>query len=657
MRFVLFFLLVFKVIEAHSQAYLNRDSLWQALQHASRDSNHVTLYIQLGQQYENNSPDSALWLYEQALKLSEQLNYTRGIISYYTNATYVYNAMSRYDTSLLLNLRSVEIATAFGDPERLGACLSNTGASFMALKRYERAIAYFLQAIQIYEKLNDLNTLSIIYRNLAVVYRETRHLDKAKHFAEQSLVIARKSGNEHAIIPSLINLSNVFTSLGQFKNSIALLEEARILSKRTANVYSVLVTALNLNDIYTKTTAFDKAKGYADEALVLATELDDRESVAIALRGLANYYFNKGQAAKAEEYATRSLAQALKYGFTEDIMKGYAMLAEIAILNREFEKNILYALKSDSIGNFLFNESVARNMQELEIKYESERKERHIHELQQAAEIKDLTIRQSRLFNYILIGSLVALAIIALLARRTYQHRKKLFEQESQVQMAQISKLKSEKQLLASEAVIKGQEEERGRIAKDLHDGLGGLLSGVKFSLANMKSNVILDADSQLVFERSLDMLDHSISELRRVAHNMMPEVLVKFGLTEALKSYCDNLRESQIFKIDFQSIGTDTRLEGKKEIFIFRIVQELLNNAARHAKATHVLVQVTHQANELTITVEDNGTGFDLEKHQREAGAGWINIRSRVEYLKGKLDVQSSAGLGTSVHIIIPVV
>src|SRR5690606_10625434 len=123
--------------------------------------------------------------------------------------------------------------------------------------------------------------------------------------------------------------------------------------------------------------------------------------------------------------------------------------------------------------------------------------------------------------------------------------------------------------LIVSEAVIKGQDEERGRLAKDLHDGLGGLLSGVKFSLTNMKSNVVLAGESALVFERSLDMLNHSITELRRVAHNMMPEVLVKFGLSEALKSYCDSLRESKIYKVDFQSIGMENRVASNTEIFI----------------------------------------------------------------------------------------
>lgn len=655
MRFSIFIAFVFNAITGIGQDYLDRDSLWQVLGNSKRDTNRVSLYIQLGQQYENNNPDSALLLYEQALNLSEQLNYTRGIISYYTNATYVYNLMGRYDTALILNLKSVDIARQFGDRERLAACLGNVGASYMELERHEEALETYLQVVPMYEQLGDNRRLSSIFDNLCTIYFNLNQYPKSIEYGEKSLQLSREINNVFGIISASINLAMPLNKSGQVNKSVHMLTEVQALAKKTNHQYALLVSASNLGDAYIKLGNFQQAKRSYQDALVLARKLNDLVSEVIALRGLAICQYSEGLITAAESNINQSLKLAMDNHYLSHIGQAYSVLAEISLLKRDFKGNVNYSIKSDSIRTVLLNESVARNIQNVEAKYESRRKEQRIVELQQQAEIKDLTIRQSRLFNYILVGSLLALAIIALLARRTYQQKKRLFEKESQVQAVQIAKLESEKQLLASEAVIKGQEDERGRLARDLHDGLGGLLSGVKFSLSNMKSNVILDADNQLVFERSLDMLDHSISELRRVAHNMMPEVLVKFGLAEALKSYCDNLRESQIFKIDFQSIGMDKRLDGKTEIFIFRIIQELLSNAARHAKATQVLVQVARQDNEITVTVEDNGAGFDLAKEREAGGAGWTNIRSRVEYLKGKLDIQSNPGQGTSVHIIIP--
>jgi signal transduction histidine kinase len=638
-----------------AQDYYDRDSLWRVFEKSQLDTNRVHLYIQLGQQYETNNPDSALLLYEQALKLSQQLNYTRGIISYYTNATYVYNIQGNYDTALILNLKSVEIARAFGDPERLAACLGNVGATYISMRQHEKALEYQLQIIPLYEKLNNQIKLSTLYSNLSYTYSNIKQYKKAIEYGEMSLRIGRAIKNDYSITTTLVNLSTVYILVGEVQRAVNALDEARAIAKRTNNQYALLITSLNLGDASIKLGNFSKLETYYDEALVLAKKLGDQESVVIALRGKALDNFYKKKVGEAELFVNQSLQLAMDDNMIDQIGKAYTVLADIAVLKGDFKTNNYYAIKSDSIRNLLLNESIAENIQELEAKYESEKKEQQIKDLTQAAEIKDLSIKQNRLFNFILVGSLIAVLAIALLTRRTLQQKKRILEKENALNQSRITELEKEKQLMASEAVIKGQDEERGRLAKDLHDGLGGLLSGVKFSLANMKSTVILDADSALVFERSLDMLDHSISELRRVAHNMMPEVLVKFGLSEALKSYCDRMRESQIFKIDFQSIGMDERLSSNTEIFVYRIVQELLNNTAKHAKATQVLVQLARQNSEVSITVEDNGIGFE-KPGVDTAGIGWANIRSRVDYLKGKLDVQSSRGQGTSVHITIPV-
>ncbi|MCK6616660.1 MAG: sensor histidine kinase [Cyclobacteriaceae bacterium] len=639
-----------------AQELYDLDSLQKAYAQSQPDTNRVQLFIQLGQQYENNQPDTAIWFYEQALKLSEQLGYTRGIISYYTNVTYVYNMKGRYDTSLVLNLRSVEIARQLGDPERIAACIGNVGASYMYLEQYEKAIDKYLQVIPIFEKLNDKLKLCITYDNLGLLYQKILQYDKALQYGEQSVKLAREINRPFALINSLINLATTYNARGITKKAIAQLMEARDLCRKVNHQYGLLIATLNLADAHIKMASFAPLKGYFEEALKLAEQLGESESHVIALRGMAIYYFNHNQPQAAEQYAMRSLQEAKQNNMISHIGKAYTVLAEIAILKKDFKNNSVYSFKSDSIRNVLVNESVVRNVQNLEALYESERKAQQIKDLQQESEIKDLQLGRRRLVNYILGGSLLSLLLVALFARRSYVQKKSLLEKENQIQQVRIRQLESEKQLMASEAIIKGQEEERGRLAKDLHDGLGGLLSGVKFTLTNMKSNVVLDANSALLFERSLDMLDNSIAELRRVAHNMMPEVLVKFGLAEALKSYCQSVSESGVFQVNFQAIGMENRINTSKEIILYRIIQELLNNSAKHAKATEVLVQVARQNGEVTLTVEDNGAGFDITTLQKGGGSGWTSIRSRIDYLKGKVDIQSSAGEGTSVNITIPV-
>ena len=235
---------------------------------------------------------------------------------------------------------------------------------------------------------------------------------------------------------------------------------------------------------------------------------------------------------------------------------------------------------------------------------------------------------------------------LSLLGYRSYSNKQK-------VNKLRISELETEKQLSATEAVLKGEEQERTRLAKDLHDGLGGMLSGIKYSFNNMKENLILTPDTAQAFSRSMDMLDNSIQEMRRVAHNMMPESLLRYGLDKTLQDYTNEVNKSGVVNITYQSMGMENKIvDNTTAITIYRIVQELLNNVTKHAGAKQVLVQLLAQGNKLVVNVEDDGKGFDTAIIERVEGIGWKNIKSRVEFLKGTLDVQSALGKGTAVNM-----
>ncbi|MBK7345414.1 MAG: hypothetical protein IPI98_00445 [Chitinophagaceae bacterium] len=145
--------------------------------------------------------------------------------------------------------------------------------------------------------------------------------------------------------------------------------------------------------------------------------------------------------------------------------------------------------------------------------------------------MQNISIKQKSTLNYILAGFLAAVLFIGFLGYRNIRHKKLLTKQQDEIHHQRISELEKDKQLVAVDAMLKGQQEERSRLAKDLHDGLGGLLSGVKFSLSNMKDNLMITPENMTVFERSLDMIDTSIKELRRVAHNMMLKCLPSLDL------------------------------------------------------------------------------------------------------------------------------
>jgi two-component system, NarL family, sensor kinase len=251
---------------------------------------------------------------------------------------------------------------------------------------------------------------------------------------------------------------------------------------------------------------------------------------------------------------------------------------------------------------------------------------------------------------------LIAAVTIGVLFYRNYRQRSKLYQAEDALKQQRITELEKEKQLLAAESVLRGQEEERKRLAKDLHDGLGGILSSVKYSFTNMKNNLIVTAEGAEAFDRSMVMLDKSISELRRVAHNMMPEALVNFGLDSALRDFCQGINQGGAIVLTYQSFGLDDETVAKSQAsVVYRIIQELVNNILKHADAKTALVQLICKNKGLSITVEDDGKGFDQAILISSNGIGYANLQNRVAYLAGTMDVQTAAGNGTSVNIEIP--
>jgi signal transduction histidine kinase len=241
---------------------------------------------------------------------------------------------------------------------------------------------------------------------------------------------------------------------------------------------------------------------------------------------------------------------------------------------------------------------------------------------------------------------LVLLTVVVFLVLRNLRHK-------LQSRQKALSQIALESQLRASEALLKGEEMERERVARDLHDSLGALLSGIKFSFQHMKDRMEIPRKNKVAYNKGLAMLDASVEEVRRIAHNMMPANLLKFGLDSALRDVCDQLNLGSDLTLSYQSVGLEeSQLGQARMLSIYRIIQELLANLVRHSGASHAILQLIQDGGQLTITVEDNGLGFDPKQAEAGNGIGWKNIRNRVRLLGADLEVQSSPGKGTTVEI-----
>lgn len=642
------------------------DSLEYALKQQKKDADKIHLhyslhYYLLGYDTEKASQHLAAgyalakkekdtfymagYFYERAAREFELAKYDESFRS--TDSAIMY-----YD--VVLNSKNSYIALVEKARTQKANCLIVKGALFAKRFQFQESIKYYLQSIQEWEKTNDPGrdaSIATIYNNISSDYFELEQFENALQYDLKALPYRLKKENELLAIGYLF-VADDYGGLLKFDSADVYIEKARPLVERydksnlNVRFYGIV------GGLYLKKKEWAKAIQNFEKTILSAQKINDVYQIVGSNEGMATAYLELGNLSMARIKAKETLEGADSLQLPKNQLKVLQLLTDIEERTGNPASAFVFQKRYLQLSDSIKKEEMQRQMHELENKYQSAKKGEEITRLQKDKQIQSLSLRQKTTLNYILFGSIGVLILLAFLAYRNLRHRQLLAKQRDELQQQRIRELEKDKQLVAVDSMLKGQEEERSRLAKDLHDGLGGMLSGVKFSLMNMKSNLIINHENVNMFERSLDMLDTSIRELRRVAHNMMPEALVKFGLDEALKDYCDNINNSQIVEVKYQSFGMESRLDSNTEIIIYRIVQELFANIFKHAKATEVLVQLLREGNRISIAVEDNGKGFDVNDLAQSKGAGWANIRSRVDYLKGKMDLHSEAGKGTSVNI-----
>lgn len=622
------------------------DSLKRLLNKSKEDTSKVKLLFALTLEYEDHDMKKAMSYAKEGGRLSNKLNYTAGKLKYNKRMMYLHATLMQHDSAIWYGKQILKIATETKDSLNIGIAYITLGERYNFKSDYETGIAYSLKGLRIIERLDTSSkTRATLNASMAANYLMIKDYKKSIEFGKKAEILDRKNKNYKSLTCTLLNLGNAYDELGQDTKAIEAYKESLSLCDKYNFPSFVAMNCEGMVEIMDRQNKLDQVKYYAEKGLATAIKIADNFNIMSCYQNLSVYYLKTNQQAKAKELLFKALDISKANDYKEARGTVLQSLSNVLYAEHDYALASQYQREAIKIKEDIFTESMAQKHANEEVKFETEKKENQI-------KLQTAEIRQKNILNYFLIAGTIAFLAISILSYRNYKHRQKL-------QQAKIDELETEKQLTATEAVLKGEEQERTRLAKDLHDGLGGMLSGIKFSLNNMKENLIMTPDNVHAFERSIDMLDSSIKEMRRVAHNMMPEILVKYGLDTALKEYCEEMDRSGVLHVNYQLVGMyQADIPQTTSITIYRIVQELLNNVIKHANAKNVLVQLHQSAQEklLAVTVEDDGNGFDTELLKQSAGMGWLNIRNRVEFLKGRIDLQSAPSKGTSVMIEITI-
>ncbi len=555
----------------------------------------------------------------------------------YIKAIISYESSEKWMLKLPVNANSID---------GKGAVYNNLGATYSLINDLDNAQVFYLKGMHEYSLNNDSTKMITSLFNFAFIFIDMQEWQKALDYFYKCIDLAPGCKDRDMFIQVYSRAAAMCFRLKKFTEGNRLLSISDNYYKKYREYVGEIYHANAHGEYYFAVNDFEAALDQHQKAYAGSLQWNDPYYIVDETWEIGRCFLHLNRIDSAEKYLTYALDSAKAYNYLPKIRfilnDWCSFMASSGNYKKSYELRSSLLYFTDSLINVQNHNRVLL----FDAKFQSELKENQIKQLETDKKVQQLSLDQKNILNYILVGGAMILLIVSLLSWRNYKQKQKL-------QQRRISELETEKKLLATEAVLKGEEQERSRLAKDLHDGLGGLLSGIKYSFQNMKDNLVMTTENHQAFERGMDMLDTSIKELRRVAHNMMPEALVKFGLDTALRDFCNDINQIGVLQVTYQSIGLENlSIDHTTSITIYRIVQELINNSMKHAAAKTAIVQLSKTDGKISITVEDDGKGFDTVILNHSKGIGWSNIQSRVDFLNGKLDVQSGAGKGTSVHI-----
>lgn len=628
-------LTIFLLSTLGTYAQLGRleDSLLRAIQAASTDTAKAILFYELGDQWSVSDTSKAVAYIREGLQHAEKFPFYQGLGYFYLGRAYMdadgHKAIIAFDKALDY-LHNYQTTGSYRLQSRAWA---NKAIIAQRNNDNNQYLDIFLnQAIPLAAKAGDSIRVAEGYTNIALPFMNYEDYDKAILYLHRSIGIFRRNA------PLDPRQADNFTNLANTYVLKKLLPEAKVSLDSAFAILQSDPHSLYFPYYYTTEGMYyrakedwERAEKSLEKGLAIAENIRSRFDIRSLLFQKAKLYNSKH-----DPLASRNvLLRIYNEGYAEIDSDKKNVLQELAFVEAELgnmDAAYKWQTKYSEVSDSFYKKQSRLQIADLESRYNYVQKEKELLK----ANNKE---RKQRMVMW---GSIGGMLLTGGLFYYLFRLRKDKAEQE-------LVYLKQQQQIAVAQALLEGEEKERTRLARDLHDGLGGMLAGVKINL----TSALQDTPSTEM-NRVIAQLDGSVTELRRIARNMMPEALLHAGLESALTELCQSCH-TDLLHVYASFLNIREGMPKQIEIIIYRIVQELLANVVRHAQATEAFVQCSQDGNTFYITAEDNGKGFDQAGANPAKGFGLGNIRSRVGFLKGKLDIYTKAGQGTIVNIELP--
>lgn len=631
----LFFLLPFCVHAQNAEI----DSLHR-LAGKTSGRTQVDLYLQAAAAARNINADTSLYFSGKAISLARTLHYPVGEISANILQGRAMAAKGSYELSRKYYGLAETQARKAGNDSLMVRAMMGTASCYWHTGKHAEGIDLNLQSIRISEKNNMPVDIANAKAGMGMIYQTQGKTELAEQFLREALDLFRKYAAPPQALNAMHTLANVYGMQGKIPDAMALDKEGLALAEQTGNRFFKSMFYDNMANcyLYGSPPDYSLSLQYFRMSYSIDSSFGNNKQMSDGYRNMGTVFMEQAKFAEAIPYLRHSVELARKAGFLQGEQEGNDVLA--TLYKKTGQDSLAYSSLREStrLKDSLVSSSREARIAELQAFYETEKQK-------QTIELQETQLSRK---NYILLGTVVAALLVALLGYSLYRRYK--LKQQARLQ-SEIMK----QQELATRAVIEAEEKERQRIARDLHDGVGQMMSAAKMNLSAFEAGQSFGSDEdRMSFEKIVGLVDESCREIREVSHNMVPNALLKHSLAAAVRDFLDKISQKSI-GIHLYTEGLDQRLDTNVETVLYRVIQECVNNVIKHAQASSLDISIIRDADGISATIEDNGRGFETTAREGFEGIGLKNIQARIGYLKGTVDIDSSPGRGTMVGLHVP--
>lgn len=570
--------------------------------------------------------------------ISQKENYLKGIGIAALNKGLLENVKGNFNLAINQNEKALSIFNELKEDTFIAKSLGALGVSYWQKGEIVKSLDYLFKALKINETLDLKSEQAATNNQISMVYQSQNKIPIAEDFSNKSMSIIKNLTPALSHISIFHNLANIYGMQGKYKEALRLDSIGLSYCERLHVEFNKSMFYDNMANCLYFANDWPNAIAYHLKSIAIDSSFGNNKQLGDTYCNLGAIYEEQKNFNKAIDCYKKSIELCRMTGYKIGIRNGLQQLSKLYYnINNT---TAAYQLLQESIvvKDSIINESSEQKIAELQTLFDTEKKKQQIAQ-------QDLKISRR---NILLVVLLAALLLTVILFRLIYYRY--TLKQEQKLQQELIKE-----ETKRSRAIIESEENERQRLARELHDGVGQLLSATKLNLSTLTSNSSTFEEKDKI-QNSMDILDDSIREIRNISHNMIPDILLKFGLKRAIEDFISRINQTKTLEIHFECNGFDENsLEDTGKLMLYRLIQEFVNNTIKYAQATQITIQLSADSNEISLLMEDNGKGFDIEEVKRKGGIGLKNMQLRTDYLKGKLEIESSPKKGTTIIIEIP--